>query len=95
MMNYGELENPDMDLCYCIPERIEEVSDSVIQSNGYDFLDAEEGQPGPLMGIWLQTENAGENWSIISNDQKVDSRNAAAFIFCPVFIFIIRFCFIY
>lgn len=67
LLNPGELENPDMDLCYCIPERIEEVSDSVIQSNGYDFLDAEEGQPGPLMGIWLQTENAGENWSIISS----------------------------
>lgn len=67
LLNPGELKNPDMDLCYCVPERIEEVSDSVIQSNGYDFLDAEEGQPGPLMGIWLKTENAGENWSIISN----------------------------
>ncbi len=66
LLNPGELENPDMDLCYCVPDRIEEVSDSVIQSNGYDFIDTEEGQPGPLMGIWLQTENAGESWPVIS-----------------------------
>lgn len=65
LLTPGKLENPDMDLCYCVPDRIEEVSGSVIQSNGYDFLDAEEGQPGPLMGIWLKTENAGENWPVI------------------------------
>lgn len=66
LLNPGKLENPDMDLCYCVPDRIEEVSNAVIQSNGYDFIDAAEGEPGPLMGIWLKTENAGENWSIIS-----------------------------
>lgn len=34
LLNPGELENPDTDLCYCVPDRIEEVSDSVIQGNG-------------------------------------------------------------
>lgn len=66
LLNPGRLENPDMDLRYCIPDRIEEVSDSLIQSNGYDFLDSKEGQSGPLMGIWLKTENASENWSVVS-----------------------------
>lgn len=66
LLNPGDLENPDMDLCYCVPDRIEQVSDSLIQSNEYDFIDTEDGEPGPLMAIWLMTENAGENWHIIS-----------------------------
>ena len=49
VLNPGKLENPDLDLCYCIPDRI----------------DTEDGQPGPLMGIWLKTESAAENWPII------------------------------
>lgn len=66
VLNPGKLENPDMDLRYSVPDRIEEVSGSLIQSNGYDFIDTETGEPGPLMGIWLETENAGENWHIVS-----------------------------
>lgn len=27
ILNPGKLENPDMDLCYCVPDRIEEVSE--------------------------------------------------------------------
>ena len=65
VLNPGKLENPDMDLCYCIPERIEEVSGGAIQDNGYDYLDTEKGQPGPLMGIWLKTESAEGNLPII------------------------------
>ena len=33
--------------------------------NGYDYIDTEKGQPGPLMGIWLQTENADESWPVV------------------------------
>lgn len=65
VLNPGKLENPDMDLCYCVPERIEEVSGGAIQDNGYDYLDTEKGQSGPLMGIWLKTESAEENLPII------------------------------
>jgi len=65
LLNPGKLENPDMDLCYCIPDRIEEVSNGAIQDNGYDFIDTEDGQPGPLMGIWLKTESASENWPVV------------------------------
>ncbi len=66
LLNPRKLKNPDMDLCYCVPERIEEASEALIQDNGYNFIDTEEGQPGPLMGIWLKTDNAGENWPVIS-----------------------------
>lgn len=65
VLNPAKLENPDLDLCYCIPDRIEEVSNGVIQDNGYDYIDTEKGQPGPLMGIWLKTESAYENWPMI------------------------------
>ena len=53
LLNPGMLENADLDLRYRIPDRIEEVSNSLIQSNGYDYIDTEDGEPGPLMGIWL------------------------------------------
>ena len=66
VLNPGKLENADMDLRYSVSDRIEEVSGSLVQSNGYDFIDTEDGQPGPLMGIWLETENANENWHIVS-----------------------------
>ena len=65
VLNPARLKNPDLDLRYCIPDRIEEVSNGAIQDNGYDYIDAEEGQPGPLMGIWLKTESASESFPII------------------------------
>lgn len=40
LLDPGKLKNPDLDLCYCVPDRIEQVSGLAIQSNGYDFLDA-------------------------------------------------------
>ena len=66
LLNPGKLQNPDLDLRYCVPDRIEEVSNSFIQDNGYDYIDTEPGEPGPLMGIWLETENATESWHIVS-----------------------------
>ena len=65
VLNPAKLKNPDLDLRYCIPDRIEEVSNGAIQDNGYDYIDTEEGQPGPLMGIWLETESARESFSMI------------------------------
>ena len=49
VLNPSNLENPELDLRYTVPERIEEVSAGAIQDNGYDYIDPEEGQPGPLM----------------------------------------------
>lgn len=58
-----KLENPDLDLRYLIPDRIEEVSNGMIQDNGYDYIDTEESSS--LLGIWLETESADENWQLI------------------------------
>ena len=69
VLNPAKLENPDLDLRYCIPKRIEEVSNGTILENGYDYIDVEEEEEeqlgSPLMAIWLETESAGENWPII------------------------------
>ena len=62
VLNPAKLTNPDLDLCYCVPEEIETVSKNTIQDNGYDYLDADEGD---AIGIWLATEDAGANWPII------------------------------
>ncbi len=81
VLDPSKLENPDLDLCYCVPDRIEEVSDGAIQDNGYDFIDTEDGQPGPLMGIWLKTESAGDNWPIIEHllqEEQFQGNNLAA-----------------
>ncbi len=65
VLNPGKLENPDLDLRYQIPDRIEELSGGLIKDNGYDYIDTEDGQPGPLLGISLETESADENWPVI------------------------------
>lgn len=67
LLNPGKLTNPNTDLCYHVPDRIEQVFDGLIQSSGYDFIDAEEGQSGPLLCIWLQTQNARRNWKMIQD----------------------------
>ncbi len=66
VLNPGKLDNPDLDLRYRIPDRIEKVSHGAVCDNGYDYIDAEEGQPGPLLGIWLETEAAAENWPVVA-----------------------------
>lgn len=47
-----KLENADLDLRYYIPERIEEITDGVVQDNGYDYLEEN------ALALWMQTENA-------------------------------------
>ena len=65
VLNPAKLKNPDLDLRYCIPDRIEEVSSGAIQDNGYDYIDVEDDQPGPLLGIWLKAESANESIPMI------------------------------
>ena len=65
LLNPGKMENPDLDLRYEIPDRIEEVTEGLIRDNGYDYVDAEAGEPGPLLGIWLRTESANDNWPAV------------------------------
>ncbi|WP_160679904.1 hypothetical protein [Clostridium sp. C8-1-8] len=60
-LNPELLENPDLDLRYIVPDRIEELSDKKIIDNGYDYL---EGTNNPI-GIWMKTESAEQNYAFI------------------------------
>ncbi|MBW6409054.1 hypothetical protein [Clostridium weizhouense] len=55
------LENPDLDLCYRVPDRIKQLSDKKIMDNGYDYL---EGKNNPI-GIWMKTTSAEQNYPFI------------------------------
>lgn len=50
-----KMNNPDLDIRYNLPQRIEEISDNQISDNGYDYIS------GTELGIWLDTDNAAEN----------------------------------
>lgn len=65
VLSPGELTNPDLDLRYRISVRIAELTNGKIQDNGYDYIDTEAGVLGPLLGIWLETEDAGKDWPVV------------------------------
>ena len=50
-----KMENPDHDIRYILPERIEEITKGLVKDNGYDYL------PDNSMGIWLDTDDAEKN----------------------------------
>ncbi len=60
-LNPEKLENPDLDLRYCIPDRIEKISNGKIRDDGYDYLD----DTSNSIGIYLQTESAQEHYPMI------------------------------
>lgn len=64
LLDPAKLVNPDLDLRYKIPDSIEKATGGSIKDNGYDYidssLDSEKGRD--LLGIWLETENAAENY---------------------------------
>lgn len=55
VLDSKKMTNPDLDIRYNLPQRIEEISDNQISDNGYDYLSDTE------LGIWLETDNAAEN----------------------------------
>ena len=55
----SKLKNPDLDLRYVVPDKIEKVTKGGIADNGFDYL------PDNSMGIWMQTENAQQSYPLI------------------------------
>ena len=55
LLDSEKMENPDLDIRYLLPDRIDEYTDGQIRDNGYDYLN------GDVMGIWLETEDAEAN----------------------------------
>lgn len=63
VLDPGKLENPDLDLRYDLPARIETATAGAVRNGGYDYIDLPPDQPGPLMGLFLRTgEPAAGLW---------------------------------
>ncbi len=66
-----KMDNPDLDIRYILPDRIDEYTDGQIKDNGFDYI------TGDIMGIWLETENASENVdkviSLIESEEILDN----------------------
>lgn len=56
-MDSRKMENPDLDIRYLLPDRIEAWSGGAVSDDGYDYVDEE----GHILGVWLATEDA-EGW---------------------------------
>ena len=54
-LNPEHMDNPDLDIRYLLPDRIDEFTDGAVTDNGYDYLDND------IMGLWLETEDAAGN----------------------------------
>ena len=52
VLDSNKMENPDLDIRYLLPDRIEEFTNGLARDNGYDYLD------DARLGIWLETEDA-------------------------------------
>ena len=55
VLDSTKMSNPDLDICYSLPDRIEALTDGRVRDNGYDYLS------GTEIGIWLETEDAEAN----------------------------------
>ena len=50
-----KMDNPDLDIRYLLPDRIDEYTGGAVRDNGYDYLDND------VMALWLETEDAVGN----------------------------------
>lgn len=55
VLHAERMSNPDLDIRYLLPERIEEYTNNSVKDNGYDYLS------GTELGLWLETENSANN----------------------------------
>ena len=66
-----QMDNPDLDIRYLLPDRIDEYTEGAVRDNGYDYLDND------VMAIWLETEDAAGNVekviSLIESEEILDN----------------------
>ncbi len=55
VLDSTKMANPDLDIRYILPERIEEYTNNSIKDNGYDYLSDTE------LGLWLETDDSANN----------------------------------
>ena len=56
-MDSRKMKNPDLDIRYLLPDRVEEWSEGAVTDDGYDYVD----EDGHILAVWLETEDA-EGW---------------------------------
>lgn len=54
VLDAEKMTNPDLDIRYTLPERIEEYTNEQVKDNGYDYISRSK------LGLWLQTDNSAE-----------------------------------
>lgn len=54
-LDSARMDNPNLDIRYILPDRIDEYTDGAVTDNGYDYLDND------IMALWLETDNAAGN----------------------------------
>ena len=57
-MDSRKMENPDLDIRYLLPDRIEEWSEDAVEDDGYDYVD----EDGHILAVWLETDDADGWW---------------------------------
>ncbi len=62
-----KMENPDLDIRYALPDKLEKITSGRITDNGYDYI------TDTMLGIWLATENAEEIFSVVTDIVEKDS----------------------
>ena len=55
VLDSNKMTNPDLDIRYILPDRIEEYTNNIINDNGYDHLSDSK------LGIWLETDDSKNN----------------------------------
>ena len=55
VLDSTKMNNPDLDICYSLTDRIESFTNGRVRDNGYDYIS------GTEIGIWLETEDAEAN----------------------------------
>lgn len=68
-----KMENPDLDIRYTLPDRLEKITG--IYDNGYDYITEYE------LGIWIETENAEKMFSVVAEIIRNDSNLKSAEIY--------------
>lgn len=56
LLDSKKLDNPDLDIIYNLPDKVETYTNNEIQDNGYDYITNTE------IAIWLQTKSAKDSY---------------------------------
>lgn len=67
--------NPDLDIRYTLPDKLEKITSGRISDNGYDYISKYE------LGIWLETDNAEHMFPIVADLIENDNNLKSAEIY--------------